>query len=139
MANKDCLFCQMIKGQIPCYKVYEDDHTFAFLDIYPVNKGHTLIVPKTHQRDIRDAEPESLQHLMRTAQKLAREYKQSLGAVGYNLKINNGKQAHQEVMHLHLHLIPRYKNDGLKLIHDRKETEEEKLEQIQKNISSHLA
>lgn len=139
MAKQDCLFCKIIKGKLPSYQVYETERVAAFLDLYPINRGHTLIVPKHHQRDIRDARQEDLAEIMEAAQKLANLYQDSLDAVGFNLKCNSGPQAHQEVMHLHFHLIPRYRDDGLQLTHDHYEASEEELETVQQNITSHLA
>ncbi len=139
MAKKDCLFCKIIAGEIPSYCVYETDKVFAFLDLYPASKGHTLIAPKRHQTDIRDASQEDLAAIMKVSKKLANVYQESLGAVGFNLKANSGSQAHQEVMHLHFHLIPRYENDGLNLVAPRYEAQEEELKEVKKTITSHIS
>ncbi|MEA2056566.1 MAG: HIT family protein [Patescibacteria group bacterium] len=138
MEKNNCLFCKIVSGEIPAYKVYEDKHCLAFLDIYPAAKGHTLIIPKKHQQDIRDADPADLERLILLSKKLAKSYQQSLGAVGFNLKSNHGTQAQQEVPHLHFHLVPRYKDDGLNFVFPRHEANKEELGETKINITSHL-
>lgn len=110
--NADCLFCKLINGDLPSYKIYEDEHTFAFLDIHPINRGHTLVVPKEHHENIFDASMETFAHVMRTVYMLAPKVKQSVGAEGINIGINNDKAAGQIVYHLHVHIIPRWSDDG---------------------------
>lgn len=109
----DDLFLKIIKGEIPCAKVYEDEHTFAFLDINPNNKGHTLVVPKTKYRNALDMDPETFASMAKTAQKIAIAVKQSLNADGVNITMNNEPAANQEIFHAHMHVIPRFENDGV--------------------------
>lgn len=103
----DCLFCKIIAGEIPAHKVYEDDATFAFLDIGPVSEGHTLIIPKHHATDLGDGSREDALALMSTVHAIAPAIMQGVDATGYNLGMNHGVIAGQEVMHTHLHVMPR--------------------------------
>ena len=100
----DCIFCKIINGEIPCYKVYEDDIVLCFLDISPKANGHTLIIPKEHTLDINTIDKDTLVHVYNIASKLAKVYEEKLGIKGYMLLQNNGDE--QEVKHYHLHLIP---------------------------------
>ena len=110
----DCIFCKIIKGEIPCDKVYEDEKTLAFLDISPVNKGHTLVVPKHHCKDILEAPDEELKQTILTVKKVAKAMVKAVNANGWNLGVNNGEAAGQVVFHSHFHIIPRLSTDGLK-------------------------
>ncbi len=110
-----CLFCKIISHEIPANIVYEDDKIMAFLDIMPVNPGHTLIVPKEHFENILDAPEEILAEMMAVAKKIGKAVEQSLGYEGFNLGVNNGHAAGQAVEHLHFHIMPRKIGDGLKL------------------------
>lgn len=107
---QDCIFCKIIKGEIPSTKVYEDKHTLAFLDIYPVNKGHTLVIPKEHASQLHELSEPAVKQLGVTLRKLAHAL--SKISEGYTAIQNNGDVAGQEVMHVHFHLIPRKKGDG---------------------------
>jgi len=133
----DCIFCKIIKGEMKSYKVYEDDKVFAFLDIMPINKGHVLVVPKKHYKNILDAPAEVLCQIIFVVKKIAPAILESVGADGFNLGINNGGIAGQVVDHLHIHLMPRFPNDGHKLWHggSYREGEAEKVcREIVKNI-----
>jgi len=110
----DCLFCKIIKGEIPSAKIYEDEHMFAFLDIRPINKGHTLVLPKEHYGDVFDIPSETLCDVMPGLKKVASAIKEAVNADGLNIGVNNGEVAGQAVFHLHFHLIPRFEDDGLK-------------------------
>jgi len=121
----DCVFCKIIEGKIPSYKVYEDEKTLAFLDINPANPGHTLIVPKEHFANMEDAPEEVICAVMKTAKIVGKAIKAGLGVGGYNLMENNDPIAGQIIPHLHFHLIPRLKNDGLKLWPQKKYNEGE--------------
>ena len=111
----DCIFCKIIAGEIPSYKVYEDDNVFAFLDIAPVNVGHTLVIPKKHYENMEDISEEELCNLARVVKRIGKSIKEGLGVKGYNININNKEVAGQNVPHLHFHIIPREEGDGLKL------------------------
>lgn len=117
-----CIFCQIIAKEIPCHQVYEDEKTLAFLDIKPVNPGHTLVIPKVHVANLEEIESEDLQALMLVVKKIGRMLKDKLNISGYNLVVNNDPVAGQEVSHLHFHIIPRHENDNLKLFPQAKQT-----------------
>ncbi|MBR3205702.1 MAG: HIT family protein, partial [Bacillus sp. (in: Bacteria)] len=102
-----------IDGDIPCAKVYEDEHVLAFLDISQVTKGHTLVIPKIHKENIYEMTPEVSNHYFPAIQKIARAINQEFEPIGLNLLNNNGEKAGQSVFHYHMHIIPRYgKGDG---------------------------
>jgi len=106
------IFEKIIKREIPAEIVYEDDLVLAFLDIRPVNHGHTLIIPKQKFVNIFDADPEVLGHMMKVAQKISQALEKELNVDGINLIMNNNEAARQEVWHAHLHVVPRLKNDN---------------------------
>ena len=108
----DCIFCKIVKGDLPSFKVYEDDRVFAFLDINPVSKGHTLIIPKAHAENLGEIAEEDLMAIHRVSQKMYRAMQTALGADGVALVQANGKAVNQIVMHYHLHLIPRKNSES---------------------------
>jgi len=110
---EDCIFCNIVAGKIPSFKIYEDRDVFAFLDIKPATKGHALVIPKKHAENVFDIEEIDLQKVAAVAKKLSEKLKEALRADGIRLSQSNGKAAGQEVMHFHLHVIPRYADDGL--------------------------
>ena len=111
----DCIFCKIIAGEIPSYKVYEDEFTLAFLDINPVNPGHTLVIPKKHFANIEEADEETLCRVIKTVKKIGESLKKNLATPGYNVLENNDPAAGQVVPHLHFHVVPRNLNDALNL------------------------
>lgn len=115
----DCIFCKIIRGELPSYKVYEDEKTIAFLDIKPVNEGHTLVVPKNHSQNIFDIAASDWAAVADTVRKVALAVEKGLNADGVNLAMNNREHAGQVVPHPHVHVIPRFKGDGLKLMPQR--------------------
>ena len=132
----DCLFCKIIKGEIPSHKVYEDDNVFAFLDIAPVNYGHTLVVPKEHFKNLEEISEDKLCHLIKVVKKIGKAIKEGLDYSGYNISVNNDPVAGQIIPHLHFHIIPRKENDGLSLWPQGKyeEGEAEKIANKIKNV-----
>lgn len=110
MSHENCIFCKIIKGDIPSYTVCEDDDFKVFMDIAPATKGHMLVVPKQHYADIYEIEPDVLGKAAKMAQKVIKHATKVLGCDGYNLVQNNGEIAGQTVFHFHMHLIPRYEN-----------------------------
>jgi histidine triad (HIT) family protein len=110
---EDCVFCKIINGEIPANKIYEDEKVLAFLDINPISKGHTLIIPKAHFENIFDIEENNLKEIISTGKKVSMLLKEKLNADGVNLLHASGKDAQQSVFHFHLHIVPRYKEDGL--------------------------
>ena len=111
---EDCIFCKIVKGEIPCSKVYEDENFLAFLDISPVNKGHVLVVPKEHSENIFDSDNDVLRKIGPVLKKVSIAVKKGVDADGIVISQNNGKDAGQAVMHLHFHIMPRFKEDGLR-------------------------
>lgn len=107
----DCLFCGIVAGDVPSTRVYEDDHTVAFMDINPGSWGHALVVPRRHARDLLDVDATDLAACTRTAQELASRAVERLGADGVNLLNCCGSAAWQTVFHFHFHVIPRYADD----------------------------
>ena len=108
MTSPACLFCKIIAGQIPAAKIYEDDHTFAFLDIGPFEKGHLLVAPKHHAAFLTDLPQAELMTLISTVQKMAALALKQLPCDGFNLVQNNGACATQTVPHVHFHIVPRW-------------------------------
>jgi len=108
----DCVFCKLRDGQTPSMKIFEDDKTLAFMDINPLNSGHSLVITKTHAASLFEAELDDLQAAIATAQRVARAIRDGLKPDGLNLLQANGAAAFQSVPHFHLHLIPRWNNDG---------------------------
>jgi len=109
----DCVFCKIVAGEIPSFKVYEDEEFLAFLDINPLARGHALLIPKAHFEDVFDIPEEVLGQLAARAKGVSEAICKGLGASGVNLLHASGKSAQQSVFHFHLHLIPRFENDGL--------------------------
>lgn len=134
----DCLFCKIANGDIPANIVYEDDLTVAFLDINPVNPGHTLVIPQKHSRNIFDIKPEQAEAVIRTTLKVANAIKSSLEADGMNLFQCNEPAASQEVFHFHLHLIPRFEDDSIALQWNQQQASPEELKDITEKIRKKL-
>ena len=109
--KNNCLFCAICAGEIPSFKIYEDDEVFAFLDINPISEGHTLVVPKRHSANLLEAEPETLAKTISRVRLIAAHLKKALGCDGFNIMQNNGECAGQSVHHLHFHIIPRRDGD----------------------------
>ncbi len=108
----DCLFCKIANGEIPCYKVFEDEFTLAFLDIHPCSKGHTVLIPKQHFFQLKDMSHRSWLTLMNGLKLSSELIDSKLKPDGLNIGINNREAAGQAVAHVHWHIIPRYENDG---------------------------
>ena len=115
MADPDCIFCKIVAGELPGRIVDEDERTIAFMDIAPATRGHALVIPRAHSRDLLEIEPEDLQASAIAAQRLAARLKERLGADGVNLLNACGAAAWQSVFHFHIHVIPRYNRDPLRL------------------------
>ncbi|MEX0918362.1 MAG: HIT family protein [Candidatus Paceibacterota bacterium] len=109
----DCLFCQIIDGMVPAKIVYQDEKVIAFLDINPNNPGHTLVIPRRHHQDFFTLSKNELADLFAGVQTVAGVIKKALAAEGINLGMNNGPAAGQVIFHAHIHIIPRFKDDGL--------------------------
>ncbi|MCQ2393550.1 MAG: HIT family protein [Kiritimatiellae bacterium] len=106
--KNDCVFCAIAAGEIPSFKVYEDDLVLAYLDINPCSKGHTLVIPKAHTTGLLDTSDEMLAALLARVKKVAAHLKDALPCDGFNILQNNGAAAGQSVFHIHFHIVPRY-------------------------------
>ena len=126
----DCIFCKLANGVFPTNSIYEDDKFNVILDLGPATKGHALILPKEHADNLYELPDETAAAAMILAKKLAKNMVNKLGADGLNVVQNNGEAAGQTVMHYHLHLIPRYKNDGQHILWDPTEPSSEELEAV---------
>ena len=109
-----CVFCKIISGEIPSYKIYEDEDTYAFLDIADDVEGHTLVIPKKHCENILDIDNDTLSKVMRTVKLISNHYVDNCGYTGVNVMNANGVDAQQSVFHLHFHIFPRFTDDGVK-------------------------
>ncbi len=115
MKDEKCIFCKIANGEIPSKTIYEDEEFRAILDLGPATKGHALILPKDHYANLFELPDEKAASVMQLAKKLGAQMKEKLQADGFNLVQNNGECAGQTVFHFHLHLIPRYEDDGQKI------------------------
>lgn len=111
----ECIFCTIVAGDMPATIVDEDDRTLAFMDISPATRGHVLVIPREHVSDLHEIDPEDLKAVAATAQRVAAKARDRLGADGVNLLNSTGAAAWQTVFHFHVHVIPRYADDPLKL------------------------
>ncbi len=134
MKDTNCIFCKIANGEIPSKTIYEDDAFRVILDIGPATKGHALILPKDHYADFFELPEDVARDAISVAKKVAPKMKANLHADGFNLVQNNGETAGQTVMHFHLHLIPRYKNDGQNLLWTPGEVSPEELDLIKAQI-----
>ena len=115
MADPDCIFCKIVAGELPATIVAEDERTIAFMDISPANRGHALVIPRAHAADLHEIDPDDLAAVAVAAKRLAAKAREHLGAAGVNLLNSTGAAAWQTVFHFHMHVIPRYAGDPLKL------------------------
>jgi histidine triad (HIT) family protein len=116
MDMDDCIFCKIIKGEIPSYTVYQDDKTLAFLDINPNNRGHTLVIPKKHASNITDMEDMYVEAVFKAVKKVVKGIQDVINPAGFNIFINQGEAAGQVVPHFHCHILPRNEGDGIELV-----------------------
>ena len=111
--KNDCVFCAIAAGEIPCFKVFEDDFALAYLDINPFSEGHTLVIPKAHTTGLLDTPEETLAALLERVKKVAAHLKSALGCDGFHILQNNGAAAGQTVGHIHFHIVPRRNGDPI--------------------------
>lgn len=112
-----CVFCKIIQGELPAIKVHEDELVVAFMDIYPLRRGHVLIIPKQHQQKLQDLPEATRAHLVNTASRIARAlYASALQPAAVHYMVNDGPAAHQTVPHVHMHVLPRYQGDALDFV-----------------------
>lgn len=133
MSDNNCIFCKIANGEIPSKSIYEDEDFKVILDLGPATKGHALILPKEHAANLFELPEETAAKAMVLAKKLGKQMKENLHADGLNLVQNNGEAAGQTVKHFHLHLIPRYQDDGQNILWNPGEASQEELEET-KNI-----
>ncbi|KAK0749812.1 HIT-like domain-containing protein [Schizothecium vesticola] len=130
-----CIFCKIVKGEIPSFKLFESDKTLAFLDVQPLSRGHALVIPKHHGEKLTDIPDEYLTELLPVAKKLAI----ATGAVEYNILQNNGKGAHQEIGHVHVHMIPKPRPEqGLGIRWPTQPTEMDKLKELHEELAAKM-
>lgn len=134
MADKDCIFCKIANGEIPSATIYENSDFRVILDVAPANRGHALIIPKEHFKDIFDIDAVTAGKLFSLATEVARAMKSVLHCDGLNIVQNNGLIAGQTVFHFHLHLIPRYEGDGIKLTWEQHESDSTDLQELEREI-----
>ena len=134
----DCIFCKIVKGELPSAKIYEDDDVFAFMNLMPVTRGHSLVVPKKHSDDILQADSQDLNKTINMARRIADAAMKALGTDSFTITNNRGEHSGRTVHHLHFHVIPRYSTDGLKPWPQQPElelkTRKEIAEAIKKNL-----
>jgi histidine triad (HIT) family protein len=135
MVDPDCIFCKIVAGEIPSHKIDEDDKTLAFLDINPWTRGHALVIPKNHSRNLYDVEGADLAAMHATAQRVARRIRDRLASEGVNILQSSEPVAMQTVFHTHVHVIPRYSDDGLRLPAHPQAADHEELAQLAEELS----
>ncbi|AUG48740.1 HIT family protein [Haloarcula taiwanensis] len=136
--SEDCIFCQIVAGDIPGRTVYEDDTVLAFLDANPLSPGHTLVIPKAHHERLNDTPADVAGAVMSTLHELVPAVEAAVDAPASTVAFNNGEEAGQEVPHVHGHIVPRFEDDGGRPIHalvtDRPDLSEDELDAIESDI-----
>lgn len=138
MMKENCIFCKIIRGEIPAKKIHEDERFIAFLDINPLTKGHTILIPKEHYMIISLVPDEVLGQAQVLAKQVAQLLQESLGSDDVSIIIPNGQAAGQQIQHFAIHLIPRYKDDGVELNLEGAKRDEEELRVIKETFKSQL-
>ena len=133
----DSIFAKIVRGDIPCQRVFENEYVLAFLDIAPLSEGHTLVIPKRPVERLEDLPPEEVGELVRQLSPLAQRICEVVGAEGYNILQNNGEVAGQEVPYVHFHIIPRRSDDGLGYRWKSKSADPDKLAHLAQRIAAH--
>lgn len=131
---ENCIFCKIANGEIPSKSIYEDDDFKVILDLAPATKGHALILPKSHHKNLYELPETMASKAMVLAKKMATRMTEKLHCDGFNVIQNNNEVAGQTVFHFHMHLIPRYENDGQKISWEQTEVTQEELEEIANKI-----
>jgi len=137
-SDPDCIFCKIIAGEIPSFKLYEDDDTFAFMDINPASEGHALVIPKEHSADVHAVSHAAIASTVVTAKKIATAIDATLAPDGMNLVQCNGPAAAQSVMHFHMHVLPRSKGDNLELNWGLEPGDMDAIARLAERIRAHL-
>lgn len=132
----DCIFCKIVKGEIPCYKIYEDDKVISFLDIKPLSKGHALVLCKQHYENIFDIPLDTYEYMSGIVKKISMKLKEQYNPDGILINQNNGKRAGQEVPHMHIHIKPIYKDTKVfSEANHRKEFSKEEMLKFQEELT----
>ena len=137
--DPDCIFCRIVAGELPCFEIYSDADTLAFMDINPANPGHALAIPKGHWPDLHATPDEQLAAVMSTAKRVAGALQAELEPDGINLAQANGEGAAQSVMHFHMHVVPRRLGDELKLNWGIKQGDMEAIGELAKRLAARIA
>jgi len=136
---EECIFCKMVRKQIPVALVYEDDNTFAFLDINPIAKGHTLVASKKHYENLLAVDESDLKELSEAIQKVSGAVVKAMDAEGFNVLLNNGEVAGQLIPHVHFHIVPRFKDDNVPIGNaPRGKYEESEIQGIMEKIRNEI-
>lgn len=135
MKKDDCIFCKIANGDIPTNTLYEDEDFRVILDLGPATKGHALLLPKEHADNLFELPDEIASKALVVAKKMATKIQKKLNCDGFNLVQNNGEVAGQTVLHFHLHMIPRYENDGQNILWVPGKPSQEELEEVKKQIT----
>jgi histidine triad (HIT) family protein len=141
LVEKTCKFCKIARKELPASRIYEDDGVMAFLDIRPLNEGHTLVIPKKHYETIYNVPDEEIGHLFKIVRKVAYAVKKSVGAEGITISQHNERAAGQAIFHLHVHVIPRYEGQKLPRREEAltlSEASKERLEEVARKIKLHV-
>jgi len=137
--SQDTIFDKILDGELPCHKVYEDELVLAFLDMGPLSRGHTLVIPKERRAFLHELSDDSAAAIGRVLPRLSRAVKKATGATAYNVLQNNGSVAHQAVMHVHFHIIPKTVDGGLGVGWPARRLEEAEAEEMVAGIQAALA
>jgi histidine triad (HIT) family protein len=130
----DCIFCKIVAGELPSEIVQEDEHTIAFMDINPWTRGHALVIPRRHSRNLYDVDDDDLAHVASAAKRLARRMRDALACDGVNLLNSTEPAAWQTVFHTHIHVIPRYDDDPLRLPGQPRHPDEDELARVAQEL-----
>lgn len=131
----ECIFCKIVKEDLSCFKIYEDKNVLAFLDMNPIHPGHVLVIPKKHSETILDTDDDVLKDLIVITKKISKAVYEGLNLEGFNVSMNQFEVGNQAVPHLHIHIIPRHKDDGLRFWPQREYESEEKKKEVQEKIT----
>jgi histidine triad (HIT) family protein len=134
----DCVFCKIIGGEIPSFQLYEDDYALAFLDINPITRGHSLVMPKKHVEKISGLNSKAMSGFALAIQRVVKGVELALNPPGLNVFVNQGEVAGQVIPHLHVHVVPRSKDDGLEIVTPKVELAKEELLETSKRIASSI-
>lgn len=133
---EDCIFCKIVNGEIPSFKVYEDDMVFAFLDINPLSRGHVLVLSKEHYENILEVPEDTYAHMAKMTKKISDKVQEVYKPEGILINQNNGKRAGQQIMHIHIHVKPIYKDTMVfSEVNHRKKFDDQKMKKIQKELA----